>query len=264
MGELDSMEDESDEISDEFEFSHEIVGADGRRLAVSGGGGNGTSSRSEEDEVPLVGNSHVLPAEGEREAGRVADLVELNKLSRQELLRRYLDVMRAMKEDGGAPVEDPFRAYSVREVDEADREEPPEPPRAAPVMLHQGSGADEEAGDDEGAADVGSEVTADGGGGVLAGDQPGDDVYQLTDAGQFNQKDPNDRSREEVRSSWSSSEEALARCEGLIYNVPLNGGTRCTADTDRATLANITTEVTTTANLFPYSFDRVRAIRLFP
>ena len=28
-------------------------------------------------------------------------------------------------------------------------------------------------------------------------------------------------------SSWSSSEEALARCEGLIFNVPLDGGTKC-------------------------------------
>ena len=28
-------------------------------------------------------------------------------------------------------------------------------------------------------------------------------------------------------SSWSSSEEALARCEGLVFNVPLDGGTKC-------------------------------------
>ncbi len=32
LGELDSAEEESDEISDEFEFSHEIVDARGRRL----------------------------------------------------------------------------------------------------------------------------------------------------------------------------------------------------------------------------------------
>ena len=56
-----------------------------------------------------------------------------------------------------------------------------------------------------------------------------DTVYDLLDVGRFDQqnKDGLDRSREETRSSWSSSEEALAACEGLIYNVPLNGGTKC-------------------------------------
>ena len=54
-------------------------------------------------------------------------------------------------------------------------------------------------------------------------------VYDLQDVGQFNQKDKEkvDRSREETRSSWSSSEEALQACEGLIFNIPLNGGTKC-------------------------------------
>ena len=40
-------------------------------------------------------------------------------------------------------------------------------------------------------------------------------------------KDGLDRSNEETKSSWSSSEEALAACEGLIFNEPLNGGTKC-------------------------------------
>ena len=45
----------------------------------------------------------------------------------------------------------------------------------------------------------------------------------------FNQHNPNDKSREETRSSWSSSEEALAACEGLIYNIPLNGNRNCSS-----------------------------------
>ena len=40
-------------------------------------------------------------------------------------------------------------------------------------------------------------------------------------------KDGLDRSNEETKSSWSSSEEALAACEGLIFNEPLYGGTKC-------------------------------------
>ena len=40
-----------------------------------------------------------------------------------------------------------------------------------------------------------------------------------------------------------TSEEALAACEGLIFNVPLNGGTQCTPNASLATLANIRTSV---------------------
>ena len=57
-----------------------------------------------------------------------------------------------------------------------------------------------------------------------------DTIYDLLDVGRFNQENKagkKDESNEETRSSWSSSEEALAACEGLIFNVPLNGGTKC-------------------------------------
>ena len=54
-------------------------------------------------------------------------------------------------------------------------------------------------------------------------------VSHLVDQGRFDQHNPNDRSREETRSSWSSSEEALAACEGLIYNVALNGHKNCSS-----------------------------------
>ena len=45
-------------------------------------------------------------------------------------------------------------------------------------------------------------------------------VYNLQDVGRFNQKNKNqvDRSREETRSSWSSSEEAL---QGNIHKLRL-------------------------------------------
>jgi hypothetical protein len=77
-------------------------------------------------------------------------------------------------------------------------------------------------------------------------DQGEDVVYDLTDRGQFNQKnkDGKDTSNEETKSSWSSSEEALMACEGLIYNVPLNGGTQCTKQATAATLDSIRTEIT--------------------
>jgi hypothetical protein len=40
----------------------------------------------------------------------------------------------------------------------------------------------------------------------------------------------------------SSSEEALARCEGLIYNIPLNGDPRCSPN---HTMADIQQTMTT-------------------
>ena len=55
-------------------------------------------------------------------------------------------------------------------------------------------------------------------------------VDHLFNRGRFNQKNVNgskvDTSNEETRSSWSSSEEALAACEGAVANLPLDGATR--------------------------------------
>lgn len=73
-----------------------------------------------------------------------------------------------------------------------------------------------------------------------------DVVYDLLHVGKFDQQNFNgkkDKSREETKSSWSSSEEALAACEGLIFNVPLNGGTKCTQDANSETLEQIRTSV---------------------
>ena len=47
-----------------------------------------------------------------------------------------------------------------------------------------------------------------------------------------------------MRSSWSSSEEALDACEGLIFNVPLEGSTRCIPEVEEAgALANVSSHV---------------------
>ena len=58
----------------------------------------------------------------------------------------------------------------------------------------------------------------------------GGEVDHLFNKGTFNQKNKarnkNDTSNEETRSSWSSSEEALAACEGAMANIALDGATR--------------------------------------
>lgn len=84
-----------------------------------------------------------------------------------------------------------------------------------------------------------------GGGEVFDDPETEDTIYDLMDVGRFNQKDKDgkDKSQEETRSSWSSSEEALMACEGLIFNVPLNGGTKCTRNASYAVLNDIRTSI---------------------
>ena len=78
-------------------------------------------------------------------------------------------------------------------------------------------------------------------------DSPISGVDHFIDNGKFNQKNQinnkKDKSNEEVRSSWSSSEEALASCEGAVFNIALNGATAChenaTFDQMRQSMSNM-------------------------
>ena len=59
------------------------------------------------------------------------------------------------------------------------------------------------------------------------------DIYDVLDRGAFNQNNKRDGSREknpEEKSSWSSSEEALMKCEGLLAFQQLNGSKSCSAN----------------------------------
>jgi len=224
LGELDSVEGDSDDISDEFEFSHEILASDGKPL------------RSHH--LPLVNpSSSFLNVDKENKMNQVSNrsedknIQELNSLSRKELLLRYLDILR--EKSGG----NNFQAYQVRQVDEEDLYATPLTPTKSPKLTqnrHSLMGDQNEdrfllEGLDEGGR--GSEATTD------------PTVFNLRDEGAFDQQDEGDESREEPRSSWSSSEEALQACQGLIFNVPLAGTTGCTTDANRQRLTNISTEV---------------------
>ena len=59
------------------------------------------------------------------------------------------------------------------------------------------------------------------------------DIYDVIERGAFNQNNKRDGSREknpEEKSSWSSSEEALMKCEGLLAFQQLNGSKSCSAN----------------------------------
>ena len=72
-------------------------------------------------------------------------------------------------------------------------------------------------------------------------DYQDDDIYEVIKAGSFNQQDPDgkDKSNEETHSSWSSSEEALMACEGLILNVALEPRIACNANASSPALESI-------------------------
>ncbi len=209
LGELDSAEESSDDISDEFEFTHNIVGEH------NGANDSVTGNADKADMIAIKGEVH-------------EDMKALETLSKQELLRKYLAAIKGnrlteLASGDDQEDEDPqrvFKAYQVRDQATEAQEQL--------TKLYQDVRATElEDADDEDGATA------------------HEDLYDLQDQGQFDQHDENDLSRDEVRSSWSSSEEALVKCEGLIYNVPLSGGLKCTPQAELSTVRNISTEART-------------------
>ena len=73
-----------------------------------------------------------------------------------------------------------------------------------------------------------------------------DDTDHMFNRGKFNQHnlptDKEDDSDEETNSSWSSSEEALAACEGVIHNNQLVGQTKCGDNSTEEELKSAMTE----------------------
>ena len=195
LGELDSAEEESDETSDEFEFSHEIVGSDGRRLSSFGQGGDGSSNSSGGDPDRHRNGSSGLDSERARGVTfrnlTESYLKELNTLSRQELLRRLLRVSEASSGPGGAAGGGPSggpggengtspAGYVVRQVDEVDAELPDRSGRLPGTVGEEEVAQDGEREEEE---DVAGEV-------LDIDDDDGLDVYDLHDRGAFDQVHP--------------------------------------------------------------------------
>ena len=88
----------------------------------------------------------------------------------------------------------------------------------------------------------------------LGGSPDEDQIDHFLNKGKFNQKNQadykEDKSNEEARSSWSSSEEALATCDGALFNIPLDGATKCyenaTFEEMESTMTNISYVADTT------------------
>lgn len=192
LGELDSQEEESDESSEEFEFS---ANEDNASLSV---------------QKVNITNNYLNP---EKMQEFLDQFQQANVSQRTSMM---LKMMRILAEAQDNRVPDQVQTLNFMAQESQD----PDPEPAQPMDDHGGLGGED----------------------LFETD---DDVYDLIDVGRFDQqdKDGKDKSREETRSSWSSSEEALMACEGLIFNVPLNGGTACTANASSSTLQSIRTSI---------------------
>jgi len=204
MGELDSQE-ESDEISNEFEFVHQIS----------------------EESMPNTSNPDLNnPRNESKKFQSFEKIMEQVKTSsnRSEQVSLLATMIKVLKQDPTSQesygdAKKLFQAFQVESHDPRPNEN-----------------KDSDIENEE--SNHGGEVFDDPNELTKTKTPRDDTVYDLFDAGVFNQQDPDglDRSNEETKSSWSSSEEALAACEGLIFNEPLNGGTKCSRTSNSSEL----------------------------
>lgn len=165
LGELDSIEEESEETSDEFEFSHEIVA-----------GGGGVVVTGEEKDLADTGDDPGRTGTSSKHPS-ASFMKKWNAMSRQQLLDRLLHVSRmnsglgSDRRNGSA-----LSGYKVQQVDEVPAGGNGAPAPADGIADAEGAVNEEE---EEEEANVGSEI--------LDGDDEMEDVYDLHDHGAFDQ-----------------------------------------------------------------------------
>jgi len=205
LGELDSAE-ESDEISNEFDFKTEVLDEAFKDRMVT------LSSEISAE----ISREDTMSANSKELQGTLQSIDLWSQGSKTKLVKHLLEQMLDNTEgsaQGEKQLQLGLQAIHTQQ----------ENVRAVTAQGH--TGAQIQGGDDD------AKETFDSNEG---------DVDHLFNQGKFNQKNTQtnkkDTSNEETRSSWGSSEEALAACEGAIVNVALDGATRCN---DNSTFAEM-------------------------
>lgn len=198
LGELDSAE-ESDEISSEFDFQQEVLGDETAFTE--------DDIIEKSDEASDTDETKVLISENSMELSKYLENMEKwSSKSRKLIVKKLLEQILSNKNP-----DEPTDMEMFQKVlgDNSYVEEP----HVEPVK--KGSNQDFIYEEYENLEEYGY--------------QQEKDVDHFMDNGKFNQKNlvKEDKSNEEARSSWSSSEEALASCEGAVFNIALNGATAC-------------------------------------
>jgi len=205
LGELDSAE-ESDEISNEFDFKNEVLDVEEEQARPS-----------IELEASSEESMQMMPATSKELNASLASIQQWSPGSRKKLVKHLIQQM--LKDRSAGQQEEKLMALSQQFGLAADTEVEQEI-RAEAVTVRSLNVTSE-------AAEAGEVFEDYDAGGEYTGSQG----FNLFNRGKFNQKNidgnKKDTSNEETRSSWSSSEEALAACEGAVDNIALDGATRC-------------------------------------
>jgi len=202
LGELDSAE-ESDEMSSEFDFHREVLGQTGddedQQETFSDDKVKEKSDKDDEKTL-LSTNSKEMPA-------YISIAEKWSLQSKRTLVKHLLEQIIVDRNESKE-----FEMFK-NILPKSD----PEPPKLSHLKVEDV--------EDVAAEDVGAEDIKDAGGEKLKM------IDHFLNKGRFNQKNQDknkeDKSNEEGRSSWSSSEEALATCEGAMFNIALDGSPAC-------------------------------------
>ena len=216
MGELDSAE-ESDEISNEFDFQQEVLHVEEEEEK-----GEETVEDISDENAKELGER--ILSEGSQEMLKYLNNIEKwSEKSRKTIVKKLLEQIVGHKPD--QIVVDALKELNkINAKQNESSREFPDYTLGKLKSKHYENDEDREGGDND-YDDTDAKETD----GNVAGE-----VDHFFHNGKFNQKNQaqhkEDKSNEETRSSWSSSEEALAACEGAIFNIPLNGATKCNAN----------------------------------
>ena len=241
LGELDSAE-ESDEISSEFDFQQEVLAEEEGKSAESVE--QNDKDISEEDDTDKV-----LLSLNSKEVSKYLENIEKWSIrSRKTIVKKLLNDPQLLEEIiRNKPTDEDLQIFLENDSKEV-------VPKLAEVKSKLVENIE-----DNVFENVGGEEYEDL-------DNNGD-IYNFMNNGKFNQKNQfdnkEDKSNEETRSSWSSSEEALASCDGAVFNIPLNGATAChenaTFDEMKSVMNNIS-YTTDTSGFYYFIFTNENEI----
>lgn len=234
LGELDSQE-ESDELSNEFDFASKIVVEYSSNPEVKSIGDEQSEKENESEEVEddsieieditsygLEENRgvHGLLSSSSREANKYLDNIGQWSLKSQRLLLKNL--MANLNEKSKNVNEKNNKLIGTSDIE-----------LSITGNMEQNYNESNKAKKDinEDNAFLENRVTTDIEDYHTEGEDFLEDTDHLFNSGKFDQNnlpsDKEDKSDEEQNSSWSSSEEALETCEGVIHNHQLLGQVKC-------------------------------------
>ena len=219
LGELDSAE-ESDEISSEFDFQQEVLAEEDASVELEVEDNEEISAEDDSDKILLSSHS--------KEINKYLENIEQWSIrSRKIMVKKLLKDQNLLEQIIRNNPDEELEMFLAKESEEGT-------PKLAEVKSQLNGTIEDNVFENVGGEDY-EDLDNNG------------VIYNFMDNGKFNQKNKmnnkEDKSNEETRSSWSSSEEALASCEGAVFNIPLNGATAChenaTFDEMKKVMSNI-------------------------